>query len=489
MNPTVPPPQVAKSVIITSNTSKGNPIRFFPQNNYILVVLGTVVSLGLVISTGKLSSPFFFTLFLAPLLVSASRRLINPLGITIIESLTLLVWLGLEGQLYSLTTNYFQPAFLIVSPVVAGCFIAWRMKKIATLQLAKEKLSSEKEIAQYLQLLSAEKAQLEEVLQSIDDGVIVTDTKAQVSLASRKALELLNTALIRIKGKFIQEVVPLYTLKEGKIDLRSLDGEILHVRVQEFPLKDKTNQIKGQIYLLRDVTKADQLEEMKLDFVSSVAHQLRTPITTIRSYLSVLDESISDKLENENKELLHRAIIITNQLGTLVENLLSVTKIEKGRLSANIKPLSLEPIVEEAVVALSVTAQQHGVRLIFEKPAVPLPLVKGDPLLIKEVLINLIINGFSFNHPGGWVMVSLQKELQSVMVHIRDSGKGIPSESIPYLFNRFYKVSHEYIMESKGVGLGLYLSKAIVEALGGKIWVNSIEGKGTTFSFSLPLMV
>jgi len=292
-----------------------------------------------------------------------------------------------------------------------------------------------------------------------------------------------------IKGKIIEEVLPLGNLKEGKINLRSLDGEISHINVRNFPLKDENNQVKGEIYVLRDVTKADQLEEMKLDFVSSVAHQLRTPITTIRSYLAVLSESVVKKLETEDRELLNRAMIVVNQLATLVENLLNVMKIEKGRLNVEAKPLSLEPIIEETIAALAVIAQQQEVKLTFENPPADFPKVKGDSYLIKEVLTNLIINGINFNHRGGWVIISLQKESQSVIVHIRDNGKGIPPQSIPYLFNRFYKVSNEYIMESKGVGLGLYISQAIVQALGGKIWVNSIEGKGTTFSFSLSLAV
>jgi len=482
-------PQMAQSVLVAPKTSRSSLFELFVKNNSVLALGGTIFSLGLVIFSGGLNSPFFFTLYLVPLLARVNQRLINPLGVAILESLVILTLFLLEGETEALAANYFKSAFAVASPVLAGYLVTWRMKKIASLQLAKEKLSSEKEIMQYLQLLSAEKAQLEEVLHSIDDGVLVTDKNGQVFLASRKALELLNTALAKIKGKIIEEVLPLGNLKEGKINLRSLDGEISHINVRNFPLKDENNQVKGEIYVLRDVTKADQLEEMKLDFVSSVAHQLRTPITTIRSYLAVLSESVVKKLETEDRELLNRAMIVVNQLATLVENLLNVMKIEKGRLNVEAKPLSLEPIIEETIAALAVIAQQQEVKLTFENPPADFPKVKGDSYLIKEVLTNLIINGINFNHRGGWVIISLQKESQSVIVHIRDNGKGIPPQSIPYLFNRFYKVSNEYIMESKGVGLGLYISQAIVQALGGKIWVNSIEGKGTTFSFSLSLAV
>lgn len=483
-------PSSTQTSIISSEISKGTLDSFIYKNRLVFIGVSLLTSLAAITLTGGLNSPFFFLLYIMPMFSGVHHRLINPLTIAIFETVSLVVLLFVVKGPVVLFVNPLMNGLLLISPLLVGYVVFTILKQALGQQSVKEKVTTEKEITSYENLLKSEKNQLEEVLHSIEDGVIVTDINGIVTLASRRALELLNTALVKVKGKIIEEVVPglqLTTKAQEKIDLRSLDGNIFHVSVRKYPLRDIKNQVKGQIYVLRDVSKEDELEEMKLDFVSMAAHQLRTPLTAIKGCISVLIDSPSGNISDEDKGFLDRAMTSSNQLAALVENLLNVTKIEKGKLNVELKPISLEPAINDVISSLTGLANQEQVKLVFEKPSTPTPQVWGDSYLVKEVLTNLISNGIRFNHKGGWVAVSLQQEPTGVVVHIRDNGRGIPPAAVPHLFTKFFKVSDKYIVESKGVGLGLYISKSIIQALGGKIWVNSLEGKGTNFSFSIPL--
>jgi signal transduction histidine kinase len=165
---------------------------------------------------------------------------------------------------------------------------------------------------------------------------------------------------------------------------------------------------------------------------------------------------------------------------------LNVTKIERGVLKLDLASFSLEKMIEDALVNLEEVASQKNVHITFDKPKSSLPAIMGDQFRIRQVFTNLVSNAINYNQPGGWVTITMENLPDGITVHVSDNGQGIPKAAIPHLFTKFYRVGGALEQGSKGTGLGLFISKSIIERHNGKIWVESEEGKGSTFSFSIP---
>lgn len=336
-----------------------------------------------------------------------------------------------------------------------------------------------------------DRVKIDEILRNIQEGVIITNVDGQITFISRRALEILNTARSVVVNKNINAVLSLNDLKgrhllNFEINLKSIDGEAIIVRTSSFPLKNDQGEVRGILYTIRDVTKEKEFEGMKLDFVSMSAHELRTPLTILRNYLDVLSSTINNKLTAEERSVLEKSKVGADQLISLVENLLYVTHIEEGILKQQMVPVDLEPVVVNVINKLQNKAHKENIQILFEKPKTPISPVMANSYLVEEALTNLITNGIEYNRPGGFILVVMEEQPGGITVHITDHGKGIPSYALPHLFTKFYRAADSLTQTSKGPGLGLYLTKTIIDAHKGKIWVNSIEGIGSTFSFTIP---
>lgn len=232
------------------------------------------------------------------------------------------------------------------------------------------------------------------------------------------------------------------------------------------------------------------LDEMKSNFVSIAAHELRTPLTSIKGYLSVYLSDYKDKLDEDQKELLGRISEATEELLGLVENLLNVSRIERGAMSLNLVEVNWEEVLKGELEDFNERATQKNIQLKFVPSSLPLPAIKVDKVRILEVISNLLSNAINYTNPGGVVQVWAESRDNQITTYVADNGQGIPAEAIPNLFTKFYRVTQGLTQgntNSDGNGLGLYISKAIVEMHHGRIWVESEVGKGSRFSFSLPI--
>ena len=173
-------------------------------------------------------------------------------------------------------------------------------------------------------------------------------------------------------------------------------------------------------------------------------------------------------------------------MGSLVENLLSVSRIEKGAFMVNPKPVEWTEILKATYDQLIVRAKEKNLTFTYDRPETKMT-VFADKLRITEVVTNLLANAISYTPTNGSIRIWVEKTDKEVITHIQDTGEGIAKDALPHLFTKFFRVSGVLSQGSKGTGLGLYISKAIVEKHNGKIWVESESGKGSTFSFSLPL--
>lgn len=235
--------------------------------------------------------------------------------------------------------------------------------------------------------------------------------------------------------------------------------------------------------------KLEQLDKLKDEFVSLASHELRTPMTVIKSYIWMLLEGKAGELSEKQRSYLDRTYTSTDRLINMVNDMLNISRIESGRLTVEPKPLSMPSLVAEVIAEMQTRAQEQQLLLQFVPPQTELPMVYADLDRIKQVLINLIGNSLKFTPQGGSISLMCEQKDGYIVTHVKDTGRGIKAEDMNKLFRKFNMLGSSYLTKQsgQGTGLGLYLSKALVELHKGRIWVASEgEGKGTTFSFSLP---
>lgn len=354
----------------------------------------------------------------------------------------------------------------------------------------------------------AERNKLAVILSGITDCVIALDLNRNIIAFNMAAQRLTGFSEKDVIGKPVNAVIKVFDNShellppyycpirtdgfEGEVfrkqGLRILgkNGKESYVNLITGQIKEGARANLGCILTLHDKTAEKRLEEMKLDFISMAAHELRTPLTSIRGYLSVFIKENQDKLGNDQKTLLDHLSSATERLTLLISDLLSVTHIEKGTFAVHTELINWSTFVKQAVLDVTQRAKEKQVQIMF-LDSTSQPTLQVDRLRIGEVLSNLLNNAITYTNPGGIVKVWIEQKDNNVVTNVSDTGIGIPTEAIPHLFTKFYRVSTSLQEGIKGTGLGLYISKVIVEKHGGTIWVTSEPGKGSTFAFSLPI--
>jgi two-component system phosphate regulon sensor histidine kinase PhoR len=240
----------------------------------------------------------------------------------------------------------------------------------------------------------------------------------------------------------------------------------------------------GTVTLLEDITAFKQLDEMKSDFVNMVAHELRSPLVSIRQQNSVLLEGLAGPLQEKQEEFLRRGMKKIDQLLELINDLLDIAKIEAGKHTQHKVPTDIEKIIADTVALMKPRAQEQGIALDYSCDGV-CP-VQADPKQIEEVFSNLITNAINYSPDGGRVSITARGLNEYIEIKVTDSGVGIDKEEIPKIFDKFYRVKHPRTRQVLGTGLGLAIVKGIIDTHHGTIVVDSTPGKGTTFKILLP---
>lgn len=357
------------------------------------------------------------------------------------------------------------------------------------------------------QTLETEKAvtisqvsKLDEVLSSIVDGIITLDFNKNIILSNKSAEEITGYTKQELQGQSIDKLIHLFDEQEEIVSkaycqenfnkpakLIGKNGKQASVNL----LSAKSNQTVQTnircVLILHDLSKEEELERMKLDFVSMASHELRTPLTSIIGYLSVFVSENKDKIAKEELELIERSLASSQQLLSLVQNLLNVNKIERDQMSVAVETLDYVSILFKVIEDLKNQASLKNIVITSNISSQPLPRILGDKVRVEEILTNLINNAINYTNPGGKVEITVAASPNELTTIVSDNGVGIPKEAIPHLFNKFFRISNQSQKMNKGTGLGLYITKSIVEKLNGKIWVESEVGKGSRFNFTLPI--
>lgn len=250
-------------------------------------------------------------------------------------------------------------------------------------------------------------------------------------------------------------------------------------------LKDEVDKATKDLQNANE--KLKQMDKVKDEFVSVASHELRTPMTVIKSYVWLLLNDKTLKLTEKQKVNLDRTYASVERLITLVNDMLNVSRIESGKILIEKKPTDIEKLCQDTIAEMQAKAAEEKINLSLEREK-DIPLVSIDPNKTKEILINLVGNALKFTLQGGKIKVSIENKDNMVLVKVSDTGFGIKAENMPKLFQKFGIVGENYLQKNitQGTGLGLYISKSIAELQGGKMWAESEgQNKGATFSFTV----
>ena len=239
--------------------------------------------------------------------------------------------------------------------------------------------------------------------------------------------------------------------------------------------------------LLRMNTQLEELDKVKSEFVSVAAHQLRTPLSAIKWTLGLLIDEHTENLTSEQRSLLMKAFESNERIIKLINEMLAVTRIESGKIRLTFAPIHIEDLIESTVLDFANQAHVRKIALKFDTPEQKLPFIFADADQVRNVIQNLIENSVRYTLDGGSIRLSASAEKNMVKVSVSDTGIGIPARQQSSIFNKFFRADNAAKQRTDGSGLGLFISKNIVEKHGGRLTFKSVEGQGTTFTFTLPV--
>jgi PAS domain S-box-containing protein len=358
--------------------------------------------------------------------------------------------------------------------------------------------------AQLYERVSQEKRRLDAILEYSADGVLILDSAQRIQVFNRALSRLTGWQATDAIGRHHDEVIrwahletdrdlsdavaggwplpsarPLYV--EG--DLRRKNGGTVSVGLIYAPLFGQDRRLVNIIANVRDITRFREADEIKSTFVSVVSHELKTPVALIQGYAETLlrkDARWDPKTRQESLEVILEE---ADRLHHLIDNLLDASRLEAGKLPLETEPMALDALAERVAERFRTQTDRHEIQVDLPSDY---PFVEGDPTRLEQVLNNLLSNAIKYSPEGGPIEITGCSTGDEIIVTVTDQGVGIPFEEQPHIFESFFRGSREYQQQTSGAGLGLYLAKAIVEAHGGRIWVESNPGEGAAFSFALP---
>ncbi len=332
-----------------------------------------------------------------------------------------------------------------------------------------------------------EKRLLKRILEGIEEGVLILDGEGKVVYANSFMERLGREGALIGKGVSEAFATPLKEVLEGALSAKEARTQELTLQIpQELTMRVRFIPFdEGLMCFFRDVTEEKKVEKIKRDFVSNVSHELRTPLANIKGYTeTLLDGAIEDR--ETARSFLRIIEKHTARMTRLIDDLLILSSLETQEMPISPSSIDMADVVSSVIQGLKKQAEDKGIELSLELSSPSLP-VRADKERMEQVLINLIDNAIKYTPEGGKVKVSARKEDSKIRVDVEDTGIGIPAKDIPRIFERFYRVDKARSRELGGTGLGLAIVKHIILSHRGKVWVTSEVGKGSRFSFTLPV--
>lgn len=332
----------------------------------------------------------------------------------------------------------------------------------------------------------SERLKLRTVLQETGEPVIVLDSRQHILLcneAAYSALDLPGDVVGRLAKAAIQHPALRALLRSALTRRRTARTQVEVEDGRIFSAELTRIEGVGYVLMMQDITQLKELDRIKSEFVFTVSHDLRTPLTTIQGYVSLLDRV--GPLNEQQQEFVERIRTSIVDITSLISELLDLGRIEAG-YDLEMEPLHLEAVIDHVVEEFRPVAAEKNQELRWTPRT--LPLVHGDRQRLRQVVENLLNNALKYTQEGGRIAVEATEGKDHVVVHVADNGIGIPAADQPYIFERFYRVESTQTQDFKGTGLGLTIVRSVVEKHGGRVWVESRPGVGSVFTFVLPTL-
>jgi PAS domain S-box-containing protein len=360
------------------------------------------------------------------------------------------------------------------------------------------------EYTRALRDIAETRSRIRTMVHRLSDGVMCTNHENRIVLVNPAFVHLVGyTGSETAMGSSCDAVVPVARIRQmisqtlavsdpetlettEELELGDAEGGQRDVAVRCIPFRDRSGATVGVITVLHDITALRRLDRIKSEFVSMVSHEIRGPMNSVLMQLQVVLDGLAGELTQKQREMLSRASDKIGSLVTMTSELLDISRIESGLISQELEMVDLGRLLREQIDLHRPRAESVSVRLVLEAPET-LPKVTATLRNMETVVSNLIVNAIKYSPSGGRVTVSAAQNGETLTIRVADTGIGISPEDQKHVFQRFFRVKDEQTRFITGTGLGLYLVKTIVEALRGRVELDSSPGKGSTFSVILPI--
>jgi PAS domain S-box-containing protein len=353
--------------------------------------------------------------------------------------------------------------------------------------------------------LQEEKKWNARILKSMSDGVIALNNQGQVIKTNPASCQFLQQEPSEILGKHICDAFNCpkgtcqredcelvhrndkQSTREMKQVIENSEGTKRTVHLTSAPLKGANDQVIGSVVLFRDITERDELDRLQQELITGFSHEMRTPLSNIQTIVETLQDDLKQKREVDLDNYSHFLNRQTQKLTDLFERILDVHNLETGKLTIQARPLPIGKFLEQTLEEWRVMKPTY--QFITRSPRAPL-ILWADEQHLTTILNNLLDNAVKYSNEHHEILIEVNQDPKKsqAIISVQDQGIGISPEHQPKIFDRFYRIQAQDSQSVYGYGLGLYISKNLVEAMGGTIWVNSDPGEGSRFSFTLPLM-
>ncbi len=342
--------------------------------------------------------------------------------------------------------------------------------------------------ARLFEAIRAERAKLETILREAQGAIIVVDEEDNVLLCNEAAGAALGLVEADLLHQPISKVIPNPVLRsmfaEAYETGQATRSEVALENGRTFNAQITPIHGVGRVLMMQDITYLKELDRIKSEFVTTISHDLRTPLTSIQGYIELLPRAGS--LNAQQQEFVLRARQSMDAITELLDKLLDIDHLET-EFGMEMAPCDIRQVIEEAIKKLRAQAEEKNQELRWDPPE-SLPLVQGNYHRLHQVMDNLLSNAIRYTQENGWIAVSADEDDGHVVVHVADNGIGIPPAEQPYIFDKFYRVESDETLGIAGAGLGLAIVKTVIDKHNGRVWVESRPGMGSVFSFVLPAL-
>jgi len=397
--------------------------------------------------------------------------------------------------------------YCLATAIYAGYLAAVNKKREKTLEEQKLELKDKaevlirqtKELTKAQNNLIVERNKVQAVIQNLTTGLIMLDQEGKVVLVNQqaeatlhlRAKEIINQSLVQTEDINLKKLNQLIISQVGqqlvKKEFTLVSPEECILEVSTAQVVDRGGKLLGQAIVLSDITRGKAIEEMKLEFITITAHQLRTPLSEMKWGLNLLLDGDFGTLNKKQKQVIGKDIQSNERMIILINDLLNVTRIEEGKFFYQYAQVSLAELVQSTINDFLSFSKSKNITIKFNRPAGDKFEAEIDQEKIKLVTQNLIENAINYSAPKSQIVINLEREKQRIILSIKDSGIGITEAEKSRIFTKFFRGGNALRMQTEGNGLGLYIAKNIIDGHHGEIWLESKEGKGSTFYFRIPL--